>query len=210
MITQSSLLIHPLVSCLNRAAGKSAQAKQRLQAHAHETVLFRIDSLADLYVMITPEGHFVAAASGVRVAVILDLSASLIPRIVSGDSAAFDKIVISGNPVLAEILLYLGKIFQAEVEENLSSIIGDVLTRRVTSTGQELVRWHLGGIHNLSRALGEFLAEERSVAASKTRFQLLVSDIEQLQQQLTQLEGRISALLPPFSLITRNLPRTGR
>jgi len=210
MITQSLLLTHPLVNCLNRLIDKSPQARQRLQAYRHETVLFRINSLADLYVTITPEDYFATASSGVKVAVILDISASLVPRIAVGDSSVFGEIVISGDPELAETLLYLGKIFQADVEENLSSLIGDVLARRVTVTGQELVRWHLNGLHNLSRALGEFLAEERNVAAGKTRFQLLVSDIEQLQQQLSQLEDRVSALIPSFSLIAGNLPRAGR
>ncbi|WP_300294264.1 hypothetical protein [Nitrosomonas sp.] len=210
MITQSLLLTHPLVNCLNRLTDKSPRARQRLQAHRHKTVLFRVDSLADLYVTITPEDYFATASSGVKVAVILDISASLVPRIAAGDSSVFDEIVISGDPDLAGTLLHLGKIFQADVEENLSSLIGDVLARRVTATGQELVRWHLDGLHNLSHALGEFLAEERNVATGRARFQLLASDIELLQQQLSQLEGRVSALIPSFSLIAGNLPRAGR
>lgn len=210
MITQSSLLTYPLAGCLNRLANKSSQVKQRLQAHANETVCFRIDPLASLSVTITQDGHFTTAAKDTQAAVILDIAAELIPRIASGEMAAFDKIIICGDPELADTLLYMGKIFQAGIEENLSSVMGDVLARRATLTGQELVRWHLGSIRNLSRALGEFLSEEQPVTASRNRFHQLASEVESLQRRILRLEKRITALVPSFSSIANNLPRAGR
>jgi len=210
MITQSSLLTYSLAGCLNRLANKSSQIKQRLQAHANETVCFRIDSLASLSVTITQDGHFTTAARDAYAAVILDITAELIPRIVSGEMAAFDNIIVCGDPELADTLLYMGKIFQAGIEENLSSVIGDVLARRATLTGQELVRWHLGGIRNLSRALGEFLGEEQPITASRNRLHQLASEVESLQQRILRLEKRITTLVPSFSSIAGNLSRTGR
>jgi len=210
MITQSSLLTYSLASCLNRLANKSSQIKQRLQAHANETVCFRIDSLASLSVTITQDGHFTTAARDAHAAVILDMTDEFIPRIVSGEMAAFDNIIVCGDPELADTLLYMGKIFQAGIEENLSSVIGDVLARRATLTGQELVRWHLGSIRNLSRALGEFLGEEQPITASRNRLHQLASEVESLQQRILRLEKRITTLVPSFSSIAGNLSRTGR
>lgn len=210
MITQSSLLTYPLAGCLNRLANKSSQVKQRLQIHANETVCFRIDPLASLSVTITQDGHFTTAAKDTQAAVILDIAAELIPRIASGEMAAFDKIIICGDPELADTLLYIGKIFQAGIEENLSSVMGDVLARRATLTGQELVRWHLGSIRNLSRALGEFLSEEQPVTPSRNQFHQLASEVESLQRRILRLEKRITALVPSFSSIAGNLPRAGR
>lgn len=210
MITQSSLLTYPLADCLNHLTNKSGQLKQQLQAHADETVCFRIDPLASLSVTITQEGYFTTATKDAQAAVTLNIAARLIPRIVSGEMAAFDDIIVCGNPELGDALLYMGKIFQAEIEENLSSVIGDVLARRVTLTGQELVRWHLGGIRNLSRALSEFLSEEQPIAVSRNQFYHPAAKVESLQQQILRLEKRITTLAPSFSSIADNLPRIDR
>lgn len=210
MITQSSFMTYPLAGWLNRLAGKSDQVKQRLQAHVNETVCFRIDPLASLSVTITQDGHFKTAAKDAQAAVILDIPAGLIPRIASGEMTAFDDIIICGDPELADTLLYMGKLFQAEIEENLSSIMGDILARRVILTGQELVRWHLGSIRNLSRALSEFLSEEQPVTTSKIRLHQLASETESLQQRISRLEKRITALVPAFSPAAGNLSRTGQ
>lgn len=213
MITQSSILTYPLVSCLNRLADRSDHIKQRLQAHAGETVCFRIDAFADLYIVITQEGQFTAAGNDAQTmvaTVTLSIPAGLLPRIASGDRNAFREITVSGDPALADTLIYMGKIFQAEIEENLSSVIGDVFARRVASTGQELVRWHLDSIHAVSRSLGEFLSEERPVIANRARFHQLASEISSLQQQLSQLEERIIRLAPPFPAMTGHLPGADR
>lgn len=210
MITQSSILAYLLVSCLNRLTDKSSQIKQRLQTHANETICFRIDPVACLSVTVMQDGHFTAAARDMQATVIFEIPVEIVPRIISGEMAIFDKIIICGDPELADTLLYIGRVFQAEIEENLSSILGDVLTRRVTLTGQKLVRWHLGSIHNLSQALSGFLSEEQSVTASRTRFHQFASGVGSVQQQISQLEERITTLIPLFSPIADNLPRTGR
>ncbi|MCC6916925.1 hypothetical protein [Nitrosomonas sp.] len=205
----SSIFTRPLISCLNRLTGRSGQIRQRLQAHAGETVCFRIDAFADLYVAITQAGQFTAAGNDAQtraVTVTLDIPAGLPARIASGDREAFGKIIAHGDPVLADTLIYTGKIFQAEIEENLSSVIGDVFARRVTLTGQELVRWHLDGIHAVSRSLGEFLSEERPAIVNRARFHQLVSETSSLQQQLSRLEERIGRLVTSFPAVTGHLP----
>lgn len=210
MITQSSILAYLLVSCLNRLTDKSNQIKQRLQTHANETICFRIDPVACLSVTVMQDGHFTAAARDMQAAVIFEIPIEIVPRIISGEMTIFDQIIICGNPELADTLLYIGRVFQTEIEENMSSILGDVLTRQVTLTGQKLVRWHWGSFHNLSQALGEFLSEEQSVTLSRTRFHQLASEIESIQQQISQLEERITTLIPLFFPIADNLPRIGR
>lgn len=206
MITQASILTPPLIACLNHLAGKSNPVQQQLQAHADETICFRIGSLIHLYVTITQDGHFTAAAEDAQAVVILDIPAELVPRLASGEMDAFREITVCGDSLLADILLYMGKLFQAEIEENLSSAMGDVFARRVTLAGQGLVRWHLGSMHNLSRALGEFITEERPVTASRTQFRQLGPEVESLQQQILQLEKRINTLVSPLSQAMENPP----
>ncbi len=208
MITQSSILTTPLIICLNRLADKSNQVRQQLQSHVNETVCFRIGSLICLYVTITQDGHFRMATEDGHAKVILNVPVELTPRLASGDIDAFRKITVCGDPALANILLYMGKIFQAEIEENLSSAIGDVFAHRVTLTGQELVRWQLGSIRNLSRALGEFITEERPITASHSRFCQTGSEVALLQQRVAQLEERIDTLISPLSQAVENSSRT--
>lgn len=206
MTTQSSIL----TACLNHLVDKSPPVRQSLQSHANETVCFRIGSLIHLYITITQAGYFSAAAEDEHPAVTFNVLPELVPRLASGDTAAFHEIIVNGDPVLAGLLLCLGKTFQPRIEENLSTVTGDILARRVTLAGQALVRWHLGSIRNLSRALGEFITEERPVTASRTRFRQLDPELELLQQQVLQLEERINMLVSPLSQVVADLSRTGR
>lgn len=208
MITQASILTPPLIACLNHLAGKSNSVRQQLQAHANETVCFRIGSLIRLHITITQDGHFTTAARDAQAAIILNIPAELIPRLASGEMDAFREITVCGDPLLADVLLYIGKLFQAEIEENLSSVIGDVFARRVTLAGQGLVRWHLESMRNLSRAVGEFITEEQPVTASHTRFRQLGPEAESLQQQVSQLAERIDTLVSPLSQAMENPSRT--
>jgi len=175
-----------------------------------KTICFRIDSLIHLQAAITQDGHFRTVAREEYPEVTFSIPFELAPRLASGEFAAFCEVAVSGDPALAAILLHMGKTFQPEIEENLSSIMGDILARRVTLTGQELVRWHLSSMRNLSRALGEFVSEERSIAASRIQLHLLDPEIELLQQQVLQLEKRINALISPFPQTIKNLPGTGQ
>lgn len=210
MTIQSSILAAPLITCLNHLADKSDQIRQQLQRHADKTVCFRIGSLIHLQTAITQDGHFKTVIRDEYPEVTFSIPFELAPRLASGESAAFREVAVSGDAALAAILLHMGKTFQPEIEESLSSIMGDILARRVTLTGQELVRWHLGGIRNLSRALGEFVSEERSIAASRIQLHQLDPEIELLQQQISQLEKRINALISPFSQTIKNLPGIGQ
>lgn len=210
MITPSSILTYPLVGCLNQLADRSDQIKQRLQVHAGETICFRIHPFSDLYVAITQEGRFTAIENDTQTVVILDLPAGLLPRIASGDRDAFRSVIVSGSPTLADTLIYMGKTFQTEIEESLSSIIGDILARRVASAGQKWIGWHLDGAYAISQTLSEFLGEKQPVITNRTQFHQLASETSSLQQQLSRLEVRVARLVPSLSEITDHLPGADR
>lgn len=201
MTTPSSIL----TAYLNYLAGNSDQVRQQLQSHAGKTVHFHINSLIQLQTAITQNGYFRTATQDEHPEVTLHIPPELVPRLASGDIAAFREITVSGDPVLADLLLCLGKTFQPIIEENLSSVIGDIFAHRVILVGQELVHWHLGSIRNLSRALGEFITEEWPITAKRTQLHQLNLEMELLQQQVLQLEKRIKALVPPFSQVMETL-----
>lgn len=211
MTTQSSILTSALTAILNRLADKAVRARQQLQSHADKSVCFRVGSLIRLNVTIRHDGYFMPARGDEITVATMNIPAELLPRLAAGDLSAFGEISVCGDPVLTDILLYMGKILHPGIEEDLSSIVGDIFARRAMSTGQGLIRWHLESAHNLSRALAEFLTEEQPMAANRIRFRQFVSEVESLQQHAARLEKRILSLVSSFSPTAEpHPPRAGR
>jgi ubiquinone biosynthesis protein UbiJ len=201
-MTQSSMLATPLITYLNHLVNQSNPIRQQLQSYADKTVCFHIEPLIRLYIRITSEGHFkTTEACDKYSAATLNIPAELVPRLVFGDHAAFHEIAIDGNTELANSLLCIGKMLQLKIEENFSPVIGDVFARRVMLMGHELVRWHLGNTHYLSRALIEFITEEQPIAVNHTQFRRSDPAIDTLQQQILLLEKKINSLISSPSTI---------
>ncbi len=191
------MLTHIVTTVLNRLADRTVWTRQQLRSHTGKSVCFRVESLIDVNIVIGPDGYFDPVTSRGTADMTLNIPPGLLPRLAANDVHAFREIAVSGDPGLAEILLYMGKALHDEVEEDLSALIGDILARRIALTGQGLAQWHMESVRNISQALARFLTEEQPTIASKTQLHRLTSEVNSLQQHILRLEERILTLAAP-------------
>ncbi|MBN9127941.1 MAG: ubiquinone biosynthesis protein, partial [Nitrosospira sp.] len=80
------------------------------------------------------------------------------------------------------------------VEEDLSRIMGDVLAHRVVRTGDNLIQWQKGVLHNLLQTMTEYWTEEQPVLAKPVDMRELTREISRLSADTRHLEERLDTL----------------
>jgi ubiquinone biosynthesis protein UbiJ len=188
------MFTHIVTASLNRLAGKSEWARQRLQTHSGKSVRFGIENLMDVNVTIKSDGNFVPLTKYATTDVTLVITPEILPRLAANDIHAFREISISGDQSLAETILYMGRTLHGEIESDLSLLLGDVLAHQAALSGRGLIQWQLESAHNISQALAKFLTEEKPVVASRTQFYHHIAEIKALQQRVLWLEAKIYQL----------------
>lgn len=183
-----------ITASLNRLAGKSEWARQRLQTHSGKSVRFSIENLMDVNVTIKTGGNFAPLTKYATTDVTLVITPEILLRLAANDIHAFREISICGDQSLAEVILYMGRTLHGEIESDLSLLLGDVLAHKAALSGLGLIQWQLEGAHNISQALAKFLTEEKPVIASRTQLYHHIAEIETLQQRVLRLEAKIHQL----------------
>jgi ubiquinone biosynthesis protein UbiJ len=111
------------------------------------------------------------------------------------DEPAYQEISIFGDRDFAEEIIRTGSNLPWDVEQELSSLMGDILAHRVVQSGRGLVDWHFETIRNLSQALVEYWTEERPLLAKPANMHSFIREVESLQDKTAYLEKRVDALI---------------
>lgn len=184
-----------VIATFNHVLTGESWACKRLQSYAGKTVHLSIFPLIDLNFIIQIDGklathHPVGTTSDITLVV----APSQLPRLISHDESAFHEIKMIGDTQFADEFLSIIKNVHWDIEQDLSSVFGDVLAHRITQTGQNLIRWQFESVLNLSQAMLEYLSEEKDILSNPTRINRLATEISTLSEQVTYLEKRINHL----------------
>ncbi|MDV6345457.1 SCP2 domain-containing protein [Nitrosomonas sp. Is37] len=184
------------IAAFNHVLDGESWACNRLQSFAGKSIHLSIFPLIDLNIVIQTDGKL-AIASPVNASTdtTLIVAPSLLPRLISRDESAFDEIKIMGDTTFANELLFISKNLYWDIEQDISSIFGDVLAHRMVKAGQNLIHWQSESMLNLSQALIEYLTEEKSVLSNHTDIDRFTIEVNLLQDHVTHLEKRIYRLI---------------
>lgn len=188
------------ISAFNHLLDGESWACKRLQSFAGKSIHLSIFPLIDLNIVIQTDGKLVTASpvnAGIDATLIV--APSLLPRLISRDESAFYEIKIMGDTTFANELLFIVKNLHWDIEQDISSIFGDVLAHRMVKTGQNLIHWQSESMLNLSQSLIEYLTEEKSVLSNHAHIDHFSSEVSSLQDHVTHLEKRIDRLISLLS-----------
>jgi len=180
---------------LNRILRRESWARQRLQQHAGKTIRFCLPPFPDLALTVQADGEVSAAAGDAPDDAVLILSPDLPPRLLAGDEGARREIRISGDVQFAEEIIGTISNLNWDVEQELSSFMGDILAHRVAQCGRMLMRWHVGTFRDLFQALNEYCTEEHPILAKPVKLHRFAQEVESLQDKTAYLEKRVNALI---------------
>lgn len=184
------------IAAFNHILDGESWACKRLQSFSGKSTHLSIFPLIDLNIVIQTDGKLAIASSvNASTDTTLIVTPSLLPRLISRDESAFYEIKIMGDTTFANELLFVGKNLHWDIEQDISSIFGDILAHRMAKAGQNLIHWQSESMLNLSQALIEYLTEEKSVLSNHAHIDRFSSEVSSLQDRVTHLEKRIYRLI---------------
>lgn len=102
---------------------------------------------------------------------------------------------ISGDVTLVEKLSALARRAQFDWEEPLARVLGDSLGHEVARGVRGFGSWMRAAADTLALDAGEYLREERRIAANRLEVEALTNDVEILRDDVERLEARVARLV---------------
>ncbi len=185
------------VTSINHVLHNETWACERLQSISGQTVCLQISSLIHLKIMINSMGELQKLPDDADTDTTIILPSLPQPNLFDRRWSIEKSIQIVGNESLASEIIALCKQLNLDrvVAHDLSKVLGDIPTHRITSAGRGFVQWHTKNFNALSQALSEFLTEEKPVLAKTDAINQLISDIQDLQYRVEAFERRVNGLV---------------
>jgi len=185
------------VTPINHVLHGESWARKRLQVYTGKTARIRIFPFPDFNFSIQVNGEISILPESTSVDAVITLTPPLLLRILASDNdeTAFKDINISGDEAFAKELFNIGRHLHWDLEQDLSGIIGDIFSHRITQTGGNLIHWQTENIQNLSQALAEYWTEEQPMLINKTSINEFNHKVGTLHHDTEQLEQRIHELI---------------
>src|SRR3954451_19755557 len=179
------------IAPLNHLLRRESWARKRLQPFAGKTARFRLPPFPDLVLTVQVNGELSPAAGDTSDDTVLILSPQLLPRLLACDELAHQEIGVFGDCDFAEEIIRTGSNLRWDAEQELSSLMGDILAHRVVKSCRSLAHWHTETVRNLSQALVEYWTEERPLLAKPDSLRNFIHEVRSLQDKAVCLEKRV-------------------
>lgn len=185
-----------LLAGLNHLLQGSGWATARLVPFAGRRARFELPPF-HFAVCVTDDGLFGLSAEPGEPDVVISLPAEtpfLLPQ-------GIDKVVsvaqVVGNAEFATGLSFIFRRLRWDVEEDLSTVVGDIAAHRMVQGANHMVAWHKQAAKHLAENLGEYFVHENPLLVATAEFVTWRDDIGSLGAGLSRLEARLAPPGPP-------------
>jgi ubiquinone biosynthesis protein UbiJ len=182
------------LAALNHLLEQQPWAAERLRPFAGQAVEFRCPPFPDLRFAITDTGLLDRAQAETASALVVKLTPGSLPFLLGRDETARKQVDIQGSADLASTVDYLFRHLSWDVEEDLSSLFGDVVAHRLASGGRAFAAWQREAALRLGENLAEYWTEEQSLLARPDDVEHFCREVDTLRDDVARIEKRIERL----------------
>jgi ubiquinone biosynthesis protein UbiJ len=179
---------------VNHLLAQHAWAAERLKAFAGQCAEFRCPPFPDLRFAILESGLVEEAPADAASALVVKLTPSALPLVLTRDEAALKEIEIEGSAELAAAVQHLFRHLAWDFEEDLSRVFPDVVAHRLAEGGREFTAWQREAVRRLAENLAEYLTEEQPLIARPADIESFHREVDRLREEASQIEKRIERL----------------
>ncbi|MGC2166193.1 MAG: hypothetical protein WA632_09295 [Gallionella sp.] len=165
----------------------------RLKPLAGKTARFDVAPFSFAYT-IQPDGTLQNADPSSPWDALCVIPPSLLPRLALQDELAQGEIQCEGDSSLLAEIFYLSRNLRWDAGDDLSSIAGDVVAERIVRLAQASRRQVKDGVVNFSRAVTEYLTEERPTLANQRLISAFLLQVDTLREDVARLEQRVNRI----------------
>ena len=178
---------------LNHLVESESWAQERLRPHAGATLL--IDGgLFTIKLTIGEHGLFHVGDAAAVPNVALTLPADSMIKALFEPDKLFSSVKLGGTVDVAESLAFVFRNLKWDAEADLARLVGDIPAHRLSMFGKALAGSLRGGVRKASENLAEYAVEESALVMSASDLQAFSNAVDQLADDLSRLEKRISRL----------------
>ena len=178
---------------LNHLLKTSPWARERLREFSG-SVLVLEGMPVSVRLVIQTEGYFSAAAFNDVPSVTISLPPDAAVRFLFDRHSLFSAIRIAGAADLAEVLSFVFRNLEWDVEADIASIVGDIPARRMTNASKQLVTGIRSAAQRSLENLREFVIDEEKAVAEDREIGDFLRAVDVLRDDLSRLEKRIDRL----------------
>ncbi len=168
-------------------------ARKRLAEHAGKQLQVELP-LATVLLRIAADGNVEAAESAAPADLTVTLSPNSLARLAVDRDAAWREARVDGDMELAAAISYVVANLQWDYEDDLSLVVGDVAAYRIARGARQLSAWPGQAALSLAQGIGEYLAEERQLLATKLCAEEFTEEVDELRDAVERLDKRIDQL----------------
>ncbi|MBA3033763.1 MAG: hypothetical protein KKF85_07120 [Gammaproteobacteria bacterium] len=185
-----------LLTGLNHLLQGSGWAPARLIPFAGRRARFELPPF-HLELSVADDGLFGLSADTTAPDVVISLPAETPFLLLQG----LDKVVsvahVVGNAEFATELSFIFRRLRWDVEEDLSSVVGDIAAHRMVQGTRDFVAWQKQAATRLAENLTEYLVHENALLVAGGEFIAWREDIRSFSTGLERIESRLAALPSP-------------
>ena len=187
----------PLIAAINHLLGQASWAREKLAPFAGHAAQIKLPPFEAAF-LIGDDGCISspsdASATAAEPEVIIALPATAPLLALQGKDAVMRAARIEGSAEFAEALGFVIRNLRWDVEEDLSTVVGDIAAHRIVSGTREFAAWQQQAAQNLAENLAEYFTEEQPLIARRAAIADFSTEVDLLRDDVARLEKRLQRL----------------
>jgi len=191
-------LFRPIAAMINRQIAAKTPARELCAELDGRTLAVRVDNTAlSMYQVVTDGALQIATSALDEPDVVITGSLISLARLAgpAGEDLIRDGVVeIAGDAIVAQRFQKLLRYGRPDLEEEISSVIGDVAAHGIGRFARGLGDWGRDAGSIMRQNLGEYLQEESRVAPSQYEADAFRERVETIRDDVARFDARLKKL----------------
>ena len=191
-------LLRPVTNILNRNIRETTPARELCDKLDGKTIAVRVrDTALAMYFEISDQVIVLAADSESEPDVVLTGSLLTLARLAGspGESAVRDGLLdLTGDAATAQAFQDLLAYAKPDIEEELSTFIGDAASHRLGEMARGFGKWARDARSTMGSNVREYLQEESRDLPSRYEVERFTQRVDSLRDDVARLEARLNRL----------------
>lgn len=192
------IALRPVAGILNRNIRETTPARELCEKLAGSIIAVRVNNtgLATWFIVRDDELELTTDCDEEADVVISGSLMALARMAAESDPAALrdGSIELSGDAHVADDFSRLLALAKPDIEEELSSVVGDVAAHRLGEIARGVTDWSREARATMGTNIREYLQEESRDVPSRYEVEKFADDVDRLRDDVARLEARIDRL----------------
>ncbi|MDG2376330.1 MAG: SCP2 sterol-binding domain-containing protein [Woeseiaceae bacterium] len=191
-------LLRPIAAMINRQITAKTPARTLCNELDGKTFALRItNSALAMYLTVNDDrvilsGDYIDEPDVIASGSLLSLARLAGPA--AEDLIRDRSVVIEGDAIVASQIRKLLRYGQPDLEEELSTVVGDVTAHSISGFFRGVTGWTRDARTTMQQNIGEYLQEESQAVPGRHEVDAFRSDVDTLRDDVARLEARLKKL----------------